>query len=242
MKISRLGGDAAAKDGNVSDARGRFEVGSLAPGEAKVTAIADAYFEGCVTVDSLVAGKETTGVKVVLEPATAWVEGAVVDADGKGIAGVDLVAWGDVGHASAGKTDAAGRFRLERVRSHGPVQVTARHEAYGVKTAQGVELGSKTCKIEMVRSARLRLKVLDPAGKAVARVTVRVLLSGDDAYARGSSTFVSQTEAGLDVPLPVGEVEVVVGAAGYADATAGVWTTESGKTIEGGTVSLVKQE
>src|SRR5205085_4200784 len=69
--------------GATTDAMGRFTVGSLSPGDSRVTASATAYFDGNVVVDGLVAGAEKADLRIVIDPATAWVEGTVVDDAGK---------------------------------------------------------------------------------------------------------------------------------------------------------------
>ena len=228
------------KDGSVTDARGKFEIGSLQPGEAKLTATADAYFEGSVTLDSLVAGKETAGVRVVIEAATAWIEGTVVGGDGKGLSGVELEAEGDVGRAASAKSDATGRFKLVRVRSHGPVAIRATKTGYRFGNAAGVELNSKTCKIELVKSARLKAKVVDAEGKLIPQVVVTLQQETAPNRRSASTSWTSQPAEGLDLELPIGEVTVNFGAEGYDVVEAGKWTTEPGKTIDGGTVTLTK--
>ena len=89
--------------GRTADAKGRFTLGSLEPGEeVKVRARFQGFFPGETIVKDLVAGQEKGGVVVKLEAATATVAGTVVDDLGKPVRGARVEAHGDDELASLG--------------------------------------------------------------------------------------------------------------------------------------------
>jgi hypothetical protein len=233
----RVFSDETAGD-STTDARGRFLVGSLGAGEAKLTASADAYFPGSVVLDDLATGKERCGVRIVLEPATAWVDGLLVDDLDKPVAGADLSAEGDQGTASTTKSDAQGRFKLARVRSRSAVTVRASHEGNVDARKPGVPLNTAGLRLVLPRAARLKVRVLGPDGKLVEQVNVHVEWQKSEKEEERSWSSHAQGEAGLDVPLPVGEVTVEVSGPGLARKAVGTWTTEPAKAIDGGVVKL----
>jgi protocatechuate 3,4-dioxygenase beta subunit len=228
--------------GDPVDAQGRFQLGSLAPGDAEVVAHAPGYFRSTVKVADLAAGKGREGLKVVLEPATAWVEGVVVDQDGKPLSGATVTAHGDEGRAGTATTDAQGKFKLVKVRSRGPVRLSVDLKGY-VDDADGeVALNSSGHKRSIAKAARLKVKVLDPQGRPVegATVTVTVGEEGEKPSRHVYQQF-SQPEGGYDLETRPGRVEVQVTVRGFGRQTVGAWKLAPGQTLDAGTFTLAKR-
>ena len=224
-------------DASVSDARGRFVVGSLKAGSVRLTATAEGYFDGTVTADAAV-GKETGGLKVVLEIATAWVEGEAADEAGKPLAGVSVSASSDEGDCGTATSDATGKWRIAHVRSRGPVDLAAKLDGHVPVEKKHVPLDSRGLKLVLSRAGRLKVKVLDAKGVVLDRVAIRVVVQTADGKPSSSWRFSNQTAEGAEVEIPVGEVEVYAEADGYDESTVGTFQSAPGKTVDGGTVKL----
>jgi protocatechuate 3,4-dioxygenase beta subunit len=230
--------DAGTIGGPTCDAQGRFELGGLTEPEAEVTAIADGFFRTTWKVEGLEPGKGKEDVKITLEPATAWIEGKVVDAEGKPIAGANLVAHGDEGTAAQGKTDAQGAFRLVKVRSRTPVRLTASAEGRSDATMTDVALNSGGLSLTLQLSPRLKARLVDEAGKIVASVELSISTRMGERQFAMHHMSLDQGEAGIDVPLPIGDVTVDARGPKGVSARVGEWTTEPAGVVDAGTVTL----
>ncbi|HVG94434.1 MAG TPA: carboxypeptidase regulatory-like domain-containing protein [Planctomycetota bacterium] len=219
-----------------TDAKGRFTVGSLPEGPAKIVVQAEGHFTGTVEVADLVPGKEKSGVVVTLETAKAVVEGTVTDDLGAAVGGADVTAWGEHGRAASATSDAKGRFRLQRVASKQPVSLRVDADGHEAASAQGVALDSKDAKVVLRRLGRMTVRVLGPDGKPVPRVLVRTLVSDDNQG--GGSLWMEQGAAPVSVELPLGRVEVVVEAQGCASKSVAAYDVEPGACFDAGTVTL----
>jgi protocatechuate 3,4-dioxygenase beta subunit len=225
--------------GDKVDAQGRFEIGSLTEEDVVVSAIADGYFETKLPVDGLVPG-QAKEVKVTLDPATAWIEGTVVDPDQKPIAGAKVAASGDHGAAGEATTDAQGRFRLSKVRSKTPVSLRASAKGRADARMTEVALNAGGVSITLQVAPRLKAKVLGPDGKPVPKldITVWVRWEGGGEVNRSS---IDQGPNGIDVPLPIGEVTVDVSGPDGLHARLDTVTAEAGEAVDAGTVTLERK-
>ena len=234
-------GSAEKKDGAVTDAQGRFSVGSLCPGDSRITASAMSYFDGNVVVDGLVAGEEKPGVKIVIEPATAWLEGTIVDDQGKAVEGVQLWADGDQGRASDTKSDAKGHWKLERVRSRSAVTLHGERKGYVDLAQTDVALNSNGLRLTIRRTAHVKLKVVGPDGKTLEQVSLSVtVMEGTSRHTTWHSE--QQTPNGVDLEVPSGEVTIKVMHRGLKTASAGPFTADPAKTVDAGTITMAKPE
>jgi protocatechuate 3,4-dioxygenase beta subunit len=236
--VTETSGESKEKDPSTTDAQGRFRVGSLSAGDSRITASADGYFDGNVVVDGLEAGKEKPDVRIVIEPATAWLDGTILDDAGRPVAGAEVWADGDQGRASQGKTDDKGRFRLEHVRSRAPVSLQASHAGHVMQSMRAVALNTSGLKLTMPRTAHVRLKVVDPDGRLVDRVTVSITVGDETGRRHTSWTQETQDEKGVDLEVSAGEVRVKVTAKGLRPKTAGPFTATPGKTVDGGVLKM----
>jgi protocatechuate 3,4-dioxygenase beta subunit len=225
---------------NVSDAQGRFLVGSLEPVEARLSAEGPNHFPGSVLV-SPTAGQETKGVVITLELATATVEGTVVDDLGKAVPKATLYAWTEDERAAEGVADDLGRFRLTRVKAKKPVHLRAEAGGHEGGTTENVPLESKGAKVTLKRMGRLVLDVKGPDGARIPEVRVR-LLTGPDANRRGGRTTYDQRKGPIEVLLPLGGVEIHVSAPGFEEAKVGSYDPEPGERVDGGTITLEKAD
>jgi len=134
-----------------TDNQGRFELGGLWPGEKYHLAISPEGYEKRDLPELQGQSGETRDLaKIVLTGGRAVVAGVVVDSAGKPLAGVRVFNSGDAPQPLEGKTDVAGRYRLEGFYP-GPVYVFAEKEGCrftGVRTMAGA--GGVTLK--MLRS------------------------------------------------------------------------------------------
>lgn len=228
-------------DPTVSDALGRFTLGYLKPEDVEIRANGPKHFPKTVNVTGLEAGKEKSGVVIQVEVATAVIEGIVVDQDGKAVAKADVDAWArGPGVVAEAVTDAAGRFRLTEVKSKEAVTVRAAASGLSPGSVKDVALGAKGVRVELKRLGRLVVKVLGADGKPLPRVTIRTL-TGADQPGSGDDMEVAQGPNGAEIELPLGEVEVRVSAAGYAEEKVGSWEVTAGQRVDGGTVRLAKE-
>ncbi len=231
------------EDRHVTDAQGRFEVGGYTTEEADVSASTDGFFDGTAKVTGLEPGKEKSGVTITLEPATAWIEGEVVDVEGKPVAGASVSTYGDRGSAGDATTDAQGRFRIEKVKSKGPLEVHAQAEGWLAAKAEKVALDSLGVRITLKPAPRIKVRVLGSDGKPLPSVSfvIRTAEKDEEGDSRSETTrFYDQPAAGLDVPLWEGEVSIDVSAEGYDPQAIGPWTLASGANEDAGTVTLKK--
>ncbi len=240
MGVRVFGGGDDSLAGKPVDSQGRFQIGSLPPeGEVQIVAAAEGYFRSTVNFDHLAAGKETAGVQITLEAATAWVEGVVVDPEGKPVAGATVTASGDSGSAGTAKTDAQGKFRIAKVRSRGPVSLSASAEGYVDGDKDEVALNSSGTKVEIAKMARIRVKVVDAAGKPIAKVTLATKVTVDEKNVYHDRTsFEEQPAEGLLVLVRPGKAELSASAEGYHEQTVGTWDLASGQTMDAGTFKM----
>lgn len=235
-----LGGDDAGVE---TDAKGRFELGSMKPPEEGETYVvhvhARGWFPGEAKLTGLAAGKELAGVTVTLKPGTGVVSGVVVDDRGEGVVGAQVDAADAEGESLGGtKTGAGGAFRLERLATTAAVHLEATAYAHEDGATEKVALDAKDAKVELKRLGRLRVRVLDPDGKPVPKVRVRTFVEEDGKNRpRGGGTFV-QDDKGVESLLPLGEVDVKVEAEGFEPADVGSYTVEPGQSVDGGEVRL----
>jgi hypothetical protein len=228
-----------------TDAKGRFEVPSVKPldeGEALVLkARADGFFPGEVRIEALPVGKEKSGVVVTLEAGKSFLEGVVVDDLDKPVKGADVAADSeDNGRVGATKTDAAGRFRLERVATKQPVQIGVSADGHQDGAAEKVAVDTKDTRIVMRRLGKLKVRVLGADGKPVATVIVKRIVSEDGKEHPSPVEQVAQGPQGLELPIEPISIEVRVAAKGHEEASVGDWQVEPGQVIEGGDVKLEK--
>ena len=224
---------------NVTDAQGRFLVGCLDAVETELTAEGPNHFPGSVHVAPTL-GKETAGVSIRLDVASAAVEGVVVDADGKPVGKAQVAVW--VAGRSVAETvtsDSLGRFKLTRIKSKTPVWVTADAAGFARGSVKDVALDSKSTRVEMRPLGRLRVEVRLPDGARAARVRVRILTEGDNEG--GGSSWHDQGAGPLEVWLPLGSVDVMVSAPGCEERKVGTFDVESGESVDGGRVALEKK-
>jgi protocatechuate 3,4-dioxygenase beta subunit len=224
-------------DGDPVDAQGRFEVGGLVEPEVELSAIADGYFRTKWTVEGLEAGKGTENVRIALEAATAWVEGRVVDAEGKGLSGVEVTASGDLGVAGTATTDAIGAFRLARLRSRSAVTLVAEAEGRAKARKTEVSLDSGGVTLTLHKSPRVRGRIVDASGRLVPKVHLSIRSKVED-HTEFHSSFVDQTEKGFDVAVPIGDVVVEASTPDGLAGRVGEWTTEPAGVVDAGTVTL----
>lgn len=229
-----------------SDARGRFELGSLPPTEAgaaiRLRARAPGYFPGEVRVEGLVAGQEKRDVVFKLAAGTAVVAGLVVDDRDTPVAGARVSASADdAGAIGTVRTDAAGRFRFERVATKEKVNLRVRADGHESAGKADVALETKETKVTLRRLGRLKVRVLDADGKALPRVRVIVRLDAREEHDNGETDDYAQGAEGLELPLPLGALSVVVTAEGHAEATVGDFRVEPGQQIDAPPVTLPRR-
>jgi hypothetical protein len=92
----------------------------------------------------------------------------------------------------------------------------------------------------MKKLGRLRIRVVDEAGKPIPRLTVRTLVG--EGNRRGDSVDLEQGANGVEFWLPLGDVDVEVLAEGRAPTKAGSYDVEAGESIDGGTVTVPIQD
>jgi hypothetical protein len=245
-----LGGDAEDfEEGPTkarTDARGRFELGSLPPTEAgagvRLRARAPGYFVGELKLEGLVAGQEKRDVVFRLTPGTAVVAGVVVDDRDVAVAGARVVASADdAGAIGSAVTDAAGRFRFERVATKEKVDLRVRADGHEAGATRGVAPDTKDAKVTVRRLGRLKVRVLGANGAVVPRVRVVVRMDAREANDDGETDDYAQGPAGLDLPLPVGALSVVVSSEGHDEAVVGDFHVEPGQVVEAPPVTLAKK-
>ena len=229
-----------------TDARGRFEVGSLPPSEPgavlRLRARATGYFTGELRLEGLVAGQERKDVVFKLSPGTAVVAGVVVDDRDVPVAGARVVASADdAGAIGAAVTDAAGRFRFERVATKEKVGLRVRADGHETGGAADVAPDTKDAKVTLRRLGRLKVRVLGADGKPVPRVRVIVRMDAREENDDGETDDYAQGAEGLDLPLPVGALSVIVAAADHDEAVVGDYRVEPGQLIEAPPVTLSKR-
>jgi protocatechuate 3,4-dioxygenase beta subunit len=228
-------------DWNLSDDKGRFTLGGITDGNVEVVVDADGFFVARAAVADLVAGKEKADVHVVLEPATAFLEGWVVDKKGKPIDHADVTLTAEGGEVAA-KGDVAenGSFKFPSVRAKGPVTLRASAWEYSDTTMEKVELNKKGLRVTLAPAPTLKLKVVDESGALVPEVEVTVTTKEAEGGSNTSTRSHTQPAAGLVLFVSPGEVSVEVSADDYESARAGPWTVKAGQVVDGGTVTLKK--
>ena len=201
---------AAAAPAPRTDAAGRFELGGLAPGAARVALTHPARAPGASAPVALAAGGTVDVGDVTLRPGTEVT--VLVSAGGRPIAGAFVEASaGDVTIATA-VADAQGRATLGHL--VGPI--TLRATSAGVApTALDVDVpdGGAPMTIELAPprlAARLTLRVDDPDGRPVPDVLAVVSVDGAEA-ARG----VARTGGRVEVDAPDGPCVLLVRAPGH---------------------------
>ncbi|MFO0932370.1 MAG: carboxypeptidase regulatory-like domain-containing protein [Planctomycetota bacterium] len=228
-----------------TDARGRFELGSLPPTEAgrglRLRARAPGFFPGELKLEGLVAGAERKDVVFRLAAGTAVVAGVVVDDRDQPVAGARVMASADdAGAIGSAVTDAAGRFRFDRVATKEKVDLRVRADGHEPGGAADVAPDTKDAKVTVRRLGRLKVRVLGADGKPVPRVRVVVRMDAREENDDGETDDYAQGADGLDLPLPVGALSVVVSAEGYAEAVVGDYHVEPGQRVEAPPVTLAK--
>ncbi len=225
---------------NVSDAQGKFVIGCLDEVETRLSAEGPNHFPNSVLVTPT-TGKETKGVSLVLEVATAAIDGVVVDGDGKPVPKASVSASSDGDNvADAVTADDQGKFRLTRIKAKKPVWLTSTADGYANGGTKDVPLESKTARIEMKRLGKLTLEVLGPDGKRMPQVIVRILTEGNQRG--GGVSHHDQTKGPIEMWLPLGSIDVMVSAKGCAEKKVGAYDVEPGQKVEGGQVTLEKGE
>jgi len=225
---------------NVTDALGRFLVGSLDAIETRLSAEGPNHFPSFVLVTPTV-GQETKGVKLTLELATATVEGVVVDDLGKVVPKAEVTAYDDDGSVADTKADDQGRFRLTKVKAKKPVAVRAEAEGHAAGSTKDVPLESKSARVEMKRLGRLVLEVVGADGKRLPNVVVR-LETGPESGRGGGRTSHDQTKGPVEMWLPLGSVDVLVRTKGYAEKKVGSYDIEPGQRVEAGKIELERSD
>ena len=128
---TRYGNDAYTR---LSDPTGKFHFDRVPPGELELSVRASGHADAIVTGAPLKPGEVRTGIVAALEPAMR-VDGTVVDAKGKPVAGALLYLgeappdWLQEKFAIA-RSDAAGSFHLDTVKSSG-AEISASHPISG---------------------------------------------------------------------------------------------------------------
>lgn len=170
--------DEAREPAHLTDAEGRFEIADLAAGAydlgVRATGYAPVKVPG-VRVDE--AGGEADFGTVVLVPG-ASIEGQVVDADGKAVAGAEITV--DIkrqGFASMGlasdppsqvQSDLQGRFVVTDLLPDQPVIVSVSKEGYGSEVVSGLRPPTEEPVVVVLRpAARLRGRVADSKGNPI---------------------------------------------------------------------------
>jgi protocatechuate 3,4-dioxygenase beta subunit len=173
----------------------------------------------------------------------------VLTREGEGFAGLDLVAQSELSRNSncSATSDEDGAFRFEIAEGLYTIYVcSAGHE---VAPLEHVQAGSMNLVLTLVESARVRGKVIDPAGRPVEECLV-------EAVSDEVSTFLGSVVARKTVHhssagtfelggLPEGLLAVVVRADGFAPTTSEPFRTERASTTkdvvvrmtEGGSIS-----
>lgn len=232
-------------DWNLSDDKGRFTLGGITEGQVEVVVDAEGYFVGRVNVADLEAGKERADVAVVLEPAVAFLEGWVVDKQGRAIPDADVTLTAEGGEIAArGEVADNGSFKFPHVRSKGPVRLRASAWEYSDVTLENVALNRKNVKVVLPAAPRLLLKVVDEAGALVPSVDVAVRSTsqgeGGEPVSSTNTHSLKQDRTGLVLYVSIGEVSVEVSADDYEPTRAGPFTMKAGGVVDGGTVTLKK--
>lgn len=225
-------------DRNVTDALGRFLVGSLEPVETKLRAEGPNHFPNFVVVTPT-AGQETKAIKLVLELATATVEGVAVDDLGKCVPKASITAFDDDDSVAEATADDQGKFRLVKVKAKTPVAVRAEADGYADGTTKDVPLEAKGVKVELKRLGRLVMEVVDASGRRIPNVVVR-LETGPEEGRGGGRTSHDQVKGPVEMWLPLGSVDVLVRAKGYEEKKVGSYDVEPGQKVEPGKVQLEK--
>ena len=223
---------------NVTDALGRFLVGSLDAIETRLSAEGPNHFPNSILVTPT-CGQETKGVKLALELATATVDGSVVDDLGKAVAKASITAFDDDGSVAETTADDQGKFRLTKVKAKKPVSVRAEAEGYADGTTPDVPLESKGAKVEVKRLGRLVMEVVGADGKRLQDVVVRLETGPEERRGGGRSSH-DQTKGPVEMWLPLGSVDVLVRAKGYEEKKIGSYDIEPGQKVEAGKIELEK--
>lgn len=223
---------------NVSDAQGRFQIGCLDAVETRLSAEGPNHFPNTVLV-APTTGQETKGVTLVLEVATATIDGVAVDGDGKPVPKASVAAYADGDPVADTVTaDDQGRFRLTRIKAKKPVWLTSSAEGYAGGSTKDVPLQTKTARIEMKRLGKLTVEILGPDGKRLPEVRVRILTDGKK---DGSGTTRhDQTKGPVEMWLPLGSIDVMVSAKGCVEKKLGSYEVEPGQQVDGGKITLEK--
>jgi hypothetical protein len=112
------------------------------------------------------------------------------------------------------------------------------HETGG---AADVAPDTKDAKVTLRRLGRLKVRVLGADGKPVPRVRVIVRMDAREENDDGETDDYAQGAEGLDLPLPVGALSVIVAAADHDEAVVGDYRVEPGQLIEAPPVTLSKR-
>jgi protocatechuate 3,4-dioxygenase beta subunit len=178
-----------------TDARGSYAVPLADPGgRTLVQAVSPGHMPALETVQGA-PGRQPAGPAFALMPA-AVVEGAVVDEEGRPVAGANLLALPKtVGRQTEmlsessrlARSDAQGRFRL-RLASRVPYEITAEHEGYAPASARVPSLdprsAAKDLRIVLERGRTAFGRVVDTRERPVAGawVSLRRAAGANDGF------------------------------------------------------------
>ena len=224
--------DAIGKEA-LTDAAGEYALSPLGPGLYEVKASAGGYIPAARAGVEVGAGGAAEGVDFILEKGRT-LAGTVVDADGSGIAGAEVVVEGE-GRA---RTGAGGRFSVKGLRGGG---ATVRAQKRGYAAAElEIEDARREITIQMQRLARITGR-LEAAGRD-SFPAFQVLAVSEEVRSDGSAF----RQASRTDPSGRFEVEVEAGAhvlqamvPGFAPTRSDPVTVEAGATLEDVVIALV---
>ncbi len=181
-RLSAVVGGAPATA--TTDSRGTFRMRGLAPGELRLTVVADGLVERRVVLGELADRERRTGLEIVLARGSS-LAGRIVDADGEPVAKVSIEIESTSSRRShSATTDDEGRFRVSGL-DDGPFAVDATRGAQRA-AAEGVAAGTHDLELRLLPyGLSLECLVVDDTGTPLSRASVRAgsarAFLGDDA-------------------------------------------------------------
>lgn len=229
---SRFGEPPPLPDAS-SDARGRFELAGLDPGEYRVVLWRDGFADRSVAGLGVKRDGPNQWAPIVLTPGAA-IDGLVTTGDGKPIEGAHVTAFLEPGRPRSANSDNQGRFHLEDLAPQHPAELWVSAEGFVPARGRRATPPSANVKVSLTAASMLAGRVEDALTKVPLHAFSLALLPAsvlEDHPA--SEDFRSEEGRFVLNNIAPGQWSVRTSAPGYAPAVFPVGELMAGETREG---------